>query len=180
MLFELDQECDEELRSYQLNVHEWTEAARGEFCAKLRRFTDLRYASRDEYGKHLPPLGSLLAPDRIDDYSRTRGVSIFYRDIPPGDALTTFLHAVFWSFSDTLTPDEQRLWDRLLYDNNVRICFQCTGLIGSSEGKPTVFICFELDATTPIVHAYPISEAEARQINDGHIQAISELKQWKM
>jgi hypothetical protein len=108
MLFELDQESDEELRSCQLNVHKWREAARGDFCTRLRRFTDLRYASRDEYGKHLPPPGSSLAPDTIDDYSRARGVSIFYRDIPPGDALTTFLHAVFWSFSDDLTADVNR------------------------------------------------------------------------
>jgi hypothetical protein len=88
MFFELDGESDEELRSFQLNVREWRGACQDEFRAKLRRFTDLRYASRDEYGKHLPPLGSSLAPDRIDELSRVRGVSIFYRDIPSSDALT--------------------------------------------------------------------------------------------
>jgi hypothetical protein len=181
MLFELDTEEDDELQALWTNVRLWRESARNEFCAKLRRFTDLRYASREEYGKHLPPLGSSLPPDRIDADARRRGESIFYRDIPPEEALTAFLNAVWWSFSDDfMTAAEQKLLDRLLYEDNVRICFRCTGLIGSSKGEPTAFVCFELDATTPIVHAYPVSEAEARQINDGHIQAISALQAWEL
>ena len=53
-------------------------------------------------------------------------------------------------------------------------------LIGSSKGEPTAFVCFEPDATTPIVHAYPVSEAEARQIMTGHIQAIPALQAWEL
>ena len=66
VLFELDTEEDDELQGLWTNVCLSRESARNAFCAKLRRFTDLRYASREEYGKHLPPLGSSLPPDRID------------------------------------------------------------------------------------------------------------------
>ncbi len=182
MLFELDkEEKEEEIKPLWANIRLWRAAARNEFCEQLRRFVDLRYASREEYAKHLPPLGASVTQDRIDADSLKRGVSIFYRDIPPDDALRAFLNAVFWSFSDDdLTSGERKLLDRLLREDNARICFRCIGLIGSAKGGATDFVCFELDAMTPIVHAYPVSEAEAWQINDGHIQAISDLQEWEL
>jgi hypothetical protein len=46
--------------------------------------------------------------------------STFYRDIPPEEALTAFLIAVWWGFSDDfLTAAQQKLLDRLLYEDNV-------------------------------------------------------------
>jgi hypothetical protein len=151
MLFELDTEEDDDLQGLWTNVRLWPKPARNAFCAKLRRFH--RSPIRIERGirQASAPLGSSLPPDRIDADARRRRESISYRDIHPEEALTAFLIAVWWSFSDDfLTAAEQKLLDRLLYEDNVRICFRCTELIGSSKGEPTAFVCFELDATTPI------------------------------
>jgi hypothetical protein len=185
LFFELSEEPDDELRALYINVRLWRDAARSEFLSRVRRFTDLRYASREDYSKHLPPLGALPSAAWIDDESRKRDVSIFYRDIPAEDALTAFLHGIFWSFpgddlSAELSTAEKHLWESLLYNDNSRICFRCTGLIGASKGTPTTFVCFELDATTPIVHAYPVTEDEALQINGVPIRTISELQRWEL
>jgi hypothetical protein len=47
--------------------------------------------------------------------------------VHPEEAVTALLIAVWRSFSDDfLTAAEQKLLDRLLYEDNVRICFRCT------------------------------------------------------
>jgi hypothetical protein len=180
----LSNESDAELRAMQHNVRLWRESARNQFLAAVRRFTDVRYASHQEYGKHFPPPGPWPGRQWIEDESRKRGISIFYFDIPEEAALAAFLHGVFWSFSaDEIDfgGTSKKLWEKLMNDANSRICFRCCGPIGASRGAPTEFICFELDATTPIVHGYPISEDEARRINDGcPIQTITELEQWEL
>lgn len=182
----LPKQSDSDLRAMQINVREWKDVCRQQFLAAIRRFTDLRYASRKEYGKHLPPSGRPREPSWIEEESRRRAVSLFYFDIPEGEMLTAFLHAIFWHFSGDehllgLTPAEETLWNRLIKDDNSRIAFRCRGFIGASGGAPTDIICFELDATTPIVHGYPITEDEARQIQRGcSIMKINELEQWEL
>lgn len=185
-LADLSEESDAELRAMQLNVHLWKEVARNQFLAAVRRFTALRYASRQKYGKHLPPPGSWPGARWIEEESRRRGISIFYFDIPEEEALVAFLHGIFWSFAAHegdfgVAPEVRKLWEKVLNDANSRLCFRCSGPIGASRGSPTDFICFELDATTPIVHGYPISEEEALRIHDGcPIPTITELKDWEL
>jgi hypothetical protein len=184
--FDLPDAPDSELRAIQINVREWRNICLQEFLAAIRRFTDLRYASRRDYGKHLPPSGPQRKPDWIERESKKRNVSLFYFDIPEEEMLTAFLHAIFWQFSGGedllgLAPEEQVLWNRLIENDNSRIAFRCTGLIGASSGAPTKIICFELDATTPIVHGYPITEGEAHQIQSGYpIMKINELEKWEL
>jgi len=80
-----------------------------------------------------------------------------------------------------LPPAEQALCDKMMKDDTSRIAWRTGRPIGASGGVPTPFICFELDATTPIVHAYPVSEDEARQINNGApITTISDLRDWEL
>jgi len=181
----LSHESDADLRAMQVNVHLWTESARKQFLVAVRRFTDIRYASRQQYGKHLPPPGPFPGRRWIEDESRRRGISIFYFDIPEEATLVAFLHGVFWSFSAAgaeefgVASNAEKLWGKVMSEANSRVCFRCSAPIGASRGAPTNFICFELDATTPIVHGYPISEEEARRIHDGcPIQTITELEQW--
>jgi hypothetical protein len=182
----LPNESDAELRAMLHNVRLWKEGARNQYLAAVRRFTDIRYASRQEYGKHLPPPGPRLDRQWIENESQKREFSIFYFDIPEEAALGAFLHGIFWSFPAYETefgvaPEAEKLWKKVINDATSRICFRCSGPIGASRGAPTEFICFELDATTPIVHGYPISDDEAREIHDGcPIQTITELKQWKL
>jgi len=182
----LSGESDAELLAMYHNVHLWKEAGRSQFLAAVHRFTDLRYASRQEYRKHLPPVGSWPGRRWIEEESRKRGISIFYFDIPGESALVAFLHGVFWSFSAYeadfgFALETEKLWEKVMREDNSRICFRCIGTIGASRGAPTKLICFELDATIPIVHGYPISEDEARRIHDGcPIQTITELEQWEL
>jgi hypothetical protein len=177
---------DAELQAIQHNVNLWKEGARNQFLAAVRRFTDVRYASRREYGKHLPPLGPSPGRQWIEDESRKHGISIFYFDIPEEGALLAFLHGIFWYFATYETDfgvatEAEKLWEKIMNDANSRICFRCSGFIGASRGAQTEFICFELGATTPIVHGYPIAEDEARRIHDGcAIQTITELEQWEL
>jgi hypothetical protein len=184
--FDLPDEPDSELRAMQINVREWKDICRQQFLAAIRRFTDLRYASRRDYGKHLPPPGPPREANWIEKQSRKRAVSLFYFDIPEDEMLTAFLQAIFWSFSGGedllgLPPEEQTLWNRLLKDDDSRIAFRCSGSIGACDGVPTEFICFELDAVTPIVHGYPITENEALRIHQGcPITTISELRKWQL
>jgi len=53
----LSNESDSELRAIQANISLWKETCRDLFRSKIRRFTELRYASRQVYEKHLPPPG---------------------------------------------------------------------------------------------------------------------------
>jgi hypothetical protein len=156
----------------QINIREWKDICRQQFLAEIRRFTDLRYASHTDYEKHLPPPGPLREANWIEKESRKRSVSLIYFDIPAEEILTAFLHAIFWNFSGGddllgLTPAEKILWNRLSKDDNSRIAFRCIGSIGASGGARTDIVCFDLDATTPIVHGYPITEDEAHQIQTG-------------
>lgn len=66
-------------------------------------------------------------------------------------------------------------------DDNSRIAFRRSGPIGATGGVPTDFICFELDAATPIVHGYPITEDEALKIlNESPVMLTNELQQWQI
>jgi hypothetical protein len=183
---ELSEESDSELRAMQININMWKGTCHNQFLSAIRRFTELRYASRKEYTKHLPPPGSPRDAGWINQESKKRGVSLFYYDIREDEMLTTFLHAIFDAFSGSedlpgLPPAEQALWDKLMTDSNSRIAFRCGGSIGACDGVPTEFVCFELDAVTPIVHGYPITENEALRIHQGSpITTISELREWQL
>jgi hypothetical protein len=96
--FDLSDEPDSELRAMQINVREWKDICRQQFLAAIRRFTDLRYTSPRDYGKHLPPPGPPREANWIEEESRKRAVSLFYFDIPEDEMLTAFLHAIFGSF----------------------------------------------------------------------------------
>jgi hypothetical protein len=159
----------------RINVRTWLEAAKREYCALTRRFWDLRYVERDDYSKHLPPLGSDGNPQLVEIASKKDGISKFYQTIPPDVMLTAFLQGIFFHFDqDIIGVDrdapirDEGLWAKLLYSEKCRIAFRTVGPIGASNGFETEFICFELNASTPIVHAYPISSDEAERINLGH------------
>jgi hypothetical protein len=106
--------------------------------------------------------------------------------LPEDEMLTAFLHAIFDTFSGGedllgLPPAEKALWEKLMNDTVSRIAFRCNGPIGASGGEPTDFICFELDAATPIVHGYPITEDQAMKILNGcPVMLINELQQWHL
>jgi hypothetical protein len=186
LLLDLSEESDSELRAMQINANMWKDTCRNQFLTAIRRFTEIRYASRKEYAKHLPPPGPPRTARWIEKESKKRRASLFYYDIPEDEMLTAFLHGIWWSFSGGedflgLPPAEKTLWDKLMNDDNSRIAFRCSGPIGASDGVATDIICFELGATTPVVHGYPITEDEALRIHNGFPTfIIDELRDWQL
>ena len=163
------------------NIELWKKACHDEFRSKLRRFTDLRHAAREDYAKHLPPPGRPRDPAWIETESAKRGNSLFYCDIPEADLLTAFLHGIFFAFSDAenLSTAAESLWYKLLNEDVARIAFQCGVPIGATDGDSTEYICYELEAATPIIHGYPIAKAEALRILNGcPVPAVTDLRQW--
>jgi hypothetical protein len=137
-LASLSEESDAGLQAMQLNVDIWKETAHNRFLSAIRRFTALRYASRQVYGKHLPPPGPWPGGRRVDQQSNKRGISIFYFDIPEEAALIAFLLGIFWTFSAYrgdfgVVPEAERLWGKILNDPTSRVCFRCSGPIRASE-----------------------------------------------
>lgn len=173
--FLLDELSDEDLQSIQINVRTWRDYARSQYRTMTRRFWDLRYAEREEYSKHLPPLGKEGDSKSIQLTSKKDGISKFYRNIPPEDMLSAFFLGIFFHFDQNgigEDPDapirDEGLWFKVLESEKCRIAFKTVGPIGASNGQETAFICFELNGSTPIMHAYPISSEEAEKINLGY------------
>ena len=157
---------DESLRQMQKNVRTWRDRARQEFLSQTRRFWNLRYAPREEYDKHLPPRGRRQTTSWIEDRSR-HGPSLFYQDVPPDVMLSAFLHGIFLHFSvDEISGQvtDGDLWSKLLHDRQARFAFRSRNEIGATRGVATRFLAFDLDASIPILHAYPIDEQEADAI----------------
>jgi hypothetical protein len=166
----VSQTTDESLRQMQINVRTWRDKARQEFLARTRRYSELRYATREEYSKHLPPPGQGQTAAWIEERSRALGRSLFYQDVPPDVMLNAFLHGVFFHFEydaiERCTNDDV-LWEELLNADHCRVAFRSSSEIGASDGLSTRFLAFDFDALTPILHAYPISELEADAIRGG-------------
>jgi len=177
----LSEESSDELRQMQINVRTWRDRARQEFLSQTRRFWDLRYVAREEYDKHLPPRGRRQPTSWIDDWSR-HGPSLFYQDVPPDVMLTAFLHGIFFHFavdevSGQVTDGE--LWAKLLNGRQARFAFRSYDEIGATVGVPTRFLAFDLDASIPVLHAYPIGEDEAAAIRGASdLITTDDLRGW--
>jgi hypothetical protein len=163
--FLLGRISDDSLHAIQKNVCTWRDKARDEFLARVRRFTHLRYATREEYGKHLPPRGQRQTASWIEEMS-SHGPSLFYHEVSPELMLRTFLNGIFSHFDveESGHIRDEEIWNELLTADQCRVAFLCANQIGAAYGLPTRFLVFDFDALTPILHAYPVSEQEAHAI----------------
>jgi len=98
MFSDLSGRSDSDLRAMQINVAAWRHTCRSLFLLRTRRFTHVKYASRQDYPKHRPPPGSARAARWIEEQSQKQGVSLFYLNIPDDHMLTAFLHGIFDTF----------------------------------------------------------------------------------
>jgi hypothetical protein len=184
-IFQLSELSDDELRALQFNVRTWRERANEDYLMRTRRFWSLRYAPREDYGKHLPPPGG-RSPREIEALSARTGISKFYNDVPPEVMLAAFFHGLFFHFDQdagAIDPEEpvwdQPLWDELMQNSECRVAFEAANLIGASDGQPTRFLCFQLNASIPILHGYPVSEQEANAIRRSYsVITIDDLRGW--
>ncbi|MGH6876904.1 MAG: hypothetical protein ACREHV_05920 [Rhizomicrobium sp.] len=176
------QTSDESLRQMQINVRTWHGTARQEFLVRTRRYSELRYTTRQEYSKHLPPPGQLQTAACIEETSRAVGRSLFYQDVPPDVMLSAFLHGIFFHFEyDAIErrTNDDALWDKLLNADHCRVAFRGCNEIGASDGLPTRFLVFDFDALTPILHGYPISELEADAVQGrSSVITVDDLRDW--
>jgi hypothetical protein len=66
----------------------------------------------------------------------------------------------------------------LMDTDKCRIVFRSPGHVGASNGFSTEYFCYELEASTPILHAYPISEAEAKEICGDYSIVFTDYLRW--
>jgi hypothetical protein len=161
-------------------LEHWIPIARAEYVDATRRFWNLRVAGPDEYDKHYPHAREDVPAIR----KRTRGrqtASVLYPGVSAahlGDALWMELCILI----DRAKPDDSGgadnayakaagIWKKIVQDDRVRVALHSTSVVGASEGEDTQWLCFELNASSQIAHAYPISEAKALGIMDGLILA---------
>jgi hypothetical protein len=61
-------------------------------------------------------------------------------------------------------PGIFRIWDRFLTEAQFRVAASAIKEIGAVAGRPSRHICFDVGVAAGVVHAYPVSEEEARGI----------------
>ncbi len=164
----IEDESIEDLTADLANIATWIERARVEYVSRTRRFWALTVAGPEEYSKHYPSPGESLEAIRSRT-DRTQVSSLF-----PGIRAPD-LHEALWEGMSHLAPisyrligllshDLRHLWERVLYEPSIRLAFDTMNPIGACNGFDSDWLCYEIDASTPIAHAYPVSEAEAREI----------------
>jgi hypothetical protein len=158
---DLETEEAEEYLDWQIrNIETWIDRAKRDYIEQTRRFAQLRMADRKTYGKHFSLPG--LTTARVQQQSSS-GISKFYSEIT-----TEELMDLMWESLPCRCPwecSENPLgcdgpWRRMLVVPQLRIIVQAEKQIGGSYGKPTEFVCFDLDCNTPLVHAWPVSQTE--------------------
>ena len=151
----------DEIRADLCNLRERAPGAAREFLQRSRRFWALRAADPREHPKHYPP-GGLLWPSVIERTSN--GVSLLRPGVGPGQLAETFWSALTELCSPFDEKRRLRLRETLFSDARTRIAVDLPSVIGAAYGKETHCLCFELDANTPLLHAYPVSPAEASEL----------------
>lgn len=138
-----------ELTKQHDETAEVIDAAREEYRSLTRRFFMMRVATEGEWGKHYTSKGD----DRKTIIKRTSAAkkedgSLFYPEVTP-----KMLLRVLW---DML---EDR-WRELLGTNHVRLWVDVMERIGASAGQETELVCFDIDLSTPLAHAFPVLKAD--------------------
>jgi hypothetical protein len=146
------------------------------------RLYNLDFKTPTEHGKHF-----IQGLDETRIISQTKhGSSLFLRTFT-----SKFLRQEFWdwaiqyfdeysdrgSYHAMMDPDEEiyteekaKLWRTLLSQPHTRLCWSFDLPLGASKGALTNFICYDVHIDTRVVHCYPVTEADARDImGDGEL-----------
>ena len=167
-LLDPDGEPLERLRADLVNLRQHAPLAAQHYVRRSRRFWALRAVTPETHPKHFPP--AHITWDEAVRRTRT-GVSLVTHGIGPGQILEAFWTAI----THLVEPNDESAWlnlrDRLFGSNVVRIAVSTVEVTGAAYGRESKDLCFELDASTPLVHAYPITVTEAVEIR-GNLPAI--------
>lgn len=140
-----DNDDEEFLRESCAAVAPVIDGVRAKYLADTRGLRGLRVATRLEHRKHFP--ARRLTRAETDAVSLD-GVSRFYRGVTP-----ELLTEVLWEALDGRLV-------RLIGERHLKFFVWCATEVGSSLGSPTSSVCFDIDLSTPMAHAYPFPEAE--------------------
>lgn len=137
------------------------------YLNEIGRLGGIRFLRPSEYGKHYSVKGPRHTGQKI---------SFFY-----SDWRSSTLANLFWSWFDDMmlvevTPprtgpidflrDVSSLWERFRTGRTIRIAVDASAPLGVLNGTPLDHLAIDLDLSTKVAHAYPISEAEAAEIMD--------------
>jgi hypothetical protein len=143
------------------------------------RLYNLDFKTPAEHGKHFI---QGLNEARIT-FRTKHGSSLFLKNLT-----SEFLRQRFWdwaihyfddyndqgSYRAMMDPDEEtyneekgKLWRVLLSRPHTRLCWRFDLPVGASKGALTNFICYDIHTDTRVVHCYPVTEADARDIMGG-------------
>ncbi len=147
------------------------------FAKRAGRLVGLRFLQPSEQKKHFNPSWS---QERATAES-VKGISYLFHNFDSQKLerrFWEFLHYTFMEhmqeptdYEEFVTPGgelanipEATLWNNFLSKESLRICLNTLRPIGSTKGKPTSFLCFDIHFGSKEVHVYPVSEPEAKSI----------------
>lgn len=160
--------------------HDETENFYNSNCAG--RLRNLHFVTPAEHGKHY-----VQGLDENAATKRTKGNkkrSLFFENVSSRELKQEFWDWIMrycgspWDHSSyelmmepDMNPDEQErsipdlvLWRKLLKASHVRVCMKLNRPIGASAGAVTNLICYDIHVDTNIVHCFPVTEADAKEI----------------
>jgi hypothetical protein len=145
------------------------------------RLAGLQFVIASKLGKHF--IGRLDGAAII--HQTRHGPSLFFKDYNETDLRQAFWFWFFdffyfctslYEYREILSKDRSidhpryEFWQSFLHNHSIRICFDVNGAVGASAGQETNFICFDVHIDAKVVHAYPVSAAEAVQMmGEGNI-----------
>jgi hypothetical protein len=129
--------------------------ARDKYRKLTRRFFEMRVADERVRKKHYTSKND----ERNAIVSRTRGGnkkdgSLFYPEVTP-----EMLLRVIWDLLEVR-------WRDLLNTTHVRLWVDVMERIGASAGTETKLVCFDLEFSTPLAHAFPVLKADKTTPDD--------------
>lgn len=168
---ELDLETEHHLR----NLAERRAMAVAAYMTRSGRLHRLDFIRPSAHGKHY-----VASATRAQLVAKSKGgISYFMTDHSPEDLAATFWDWLFPFFGcvpdqemfEILRgqviphwPSQSRIWQAITSRHQIRIAFGAVTPVGFVKGQESEYICLDLHLDNKVVHAYPVSETEAKEI----------------
>lgn len=157
IILEIEQ-TKEVLDSQIVNINSWIDEARREYVKRTRRFAELKLADRTIYPKHL--LRKAVSREDVREESSS-GVSFFYPEISNEDLMSFVWDSMVCACKEECDEACEGPWRNFLQAPEMKLYAEYSEPLGASHGQHTAIVRFIFDSSTPLVHAHPITAAEA-------------------
>ena len=123
-------------------IEAWTEDARQEYRSQMAPLAQMHFATDAEYHKHFP-----LPTDTVKDIRRkSLQDSCFYHGVTR-DLLTDYMWEMF-----------EARWDEIWNAQPPSLFTDAMSIVGADKGEDTSIICWKIDFSKSLTHAYPLYE----------------------